>query len=111
VPSGGNSLFITYTYGPLSRLTFAGYSTGESFAYRYDAGRPWWSHGNRTVYTATAPLAGTSVTTYTYDAANRLLVSQFPGHLVTTTWDARGNLVSDGTFTYTHDAAGRMVPV
>ena len=27
------------------------------------------------------------------------------------TWDARGNLVSDGTFTYTYNAAGRMVQV
>jgi YD repeat-containing protein len=102
---------ITYTYDPLSRLIFAGYSTGESFAYQYDAGRPWRSHGNRTAYTATAPLAGTTVTAYTYDATNRLLVSQSPGHLVTTTWDARGNLVSDGAFTYARNAAGRMVPV
>jgi hypothetical protein len=75
---------ITYACDPLSRLISAGYSTGESFAYRYDAGRPWRSHGNRTAYTATAPLAGTTVTTYTYDAANRLLVSQSPwspGHV------------------------------
>jgi RHS repeat-associated protein len=94
---------ITYIYDPLNRLISATYSTGEQFGYGYDA------VGNRTVYTATAPLAGTTVTTYTYDAANRLLVSQSPGHLVTTTWDARGNLVSNGTFTYTYNAAGRMV--
>ena len=25
------------------------------------------------------------------------------------TWDARGNLVSDGTFTYAYNGAGRMV--
>jgi RHS repeat-associated protein len=94
---------ITYIYDPLNRLISATYSTGEQFGYGYD------EVGNRTTYTATAPLAGTTVTTYTYDAANRLLVSQSPGHLVTHTWDARGNLVSDGTFTYTHNAARRMV--
>ena len=48
-------------------------------------------------------------TTYTYDAANRLLVSSSPGHPVSYTWDERGNLTHDGTFTYTYSAAGRMV--
>jgi RHS repeat-associated protein len=59
--------------------------------------------------TETTSLAETTVTTYTYDAANRLLVSVSPGHLVTYDWDARGNLVSDGTFTYAYNAAGRLV--
>ena len=47
----------------------------------------------------------TGVTTYTYDAANRLTSAGGVAY----TWDARGNLVSYGTFTYTHNAAGRMV--
>ncbi len=94
---------ITYTYDPLHRLTGAYYSTGESFEYAYDA------VGNRTAYTATTPLAGTVVTTYTYDAANRLRVSASPGHLVSYGWDARGNLTYDGVFTYTYDAAGHLV--
>ncbi|MCP4525568.1 MAG: RHS repeat-associated core domain-containing protein [Aestuariibacter sp.] len=50
-----------------------------------------------------------TVTTYTYDSANRLLVSGSAGRLVSYTWDERGNLVSDSTFTYTYNAAGRMV--
>ncbi len=83
---------ITYTYDPLHRLTGAAYSTGERYEYAYDA------VGNRTVYTATTPLAGTAVTTYTYDAANRLLVSVAAGRPITYTWDARGNLIGDGTF-------------
>ena len=29
---------ITYTYDPLGRLSDAGYSTGESYDYTYDAG-------------------------------------------------------------------------
>ncbi|MEM2125663.1 MAG: RHS repeat-associated core domain-containing protein [Candidatus Methanosuratincola sp.] len=94
---------ITYTYDPLHRLTGAAYSTGERYEYAYDA------VGNRTAYTETTPLAGTTVTTYTYDAANRLLVSVSPGHPITYTWDARGDLTGDGTFTYAYNAAGRLV--
>jgi len=94
---------ITYTYDPLHRLTGAEYSTGERYEYAYDA------VGNRTVYTGTTPLAGTAVTTYTYDAANRLLISSSPQRLITYTWDARGNLIGDGTFTYAYNAAGKMV--
>jgi hypothetical protein len=46
---------ITYTYDPPGRLTDADYSTGESYAYVYDARRPFRSPGNRTAYTVTAP--------------------------------------------------------
>jgi YD repeat-containing protein len=85
---------ITYTYDPLNRLTGAEYSTGESFAYRYDA------VGNRTAMTTTE-----GTTTYAYDAANRLTSVDGVGY----TWDARGNLLSDGAFTYAYNAARRMV--
>ena len=88
---------ISYTYDPLGRLVGADYSTGERYAYAYDA------VGNRTAMTTT--LGATSVTTYTYDAANRLTKV---GNVVYT-WDARGNLTNDGVFTYTYSAAGRMV--
>ncbi|MBC7228079.1 MAG: hypothetical protein H5T61_12765 [Thermoflexales bacterium] len=94
---------ITYTYDPLYRLTGATYSTGESFAYAYDA------VGNRTVYTETTPANGTRTTQYAYDAANRLLVSITAGQPITYTWDARGNLIGDGTFTYAYNSAGRLV--
>ncbi len=99
----GATRSIGYTYDPLNRLTTAAYSTGENYAYQYDP------VGNRTAYTLTTPLDETAVTTYTYDAANRLLVAGAPGHSVAYTWDARGNLLADGTFTYTYNAAGRMV--
>jgi len=88
---------ISYTYDPLGRLTAADYSTGERYAYAYDA------VGNRTAMTTT--LGATSVTTYTYDAANRLTKV---GNVVYT-WDARGNLTNDGVFTYTYNSAGRLV--
>ncbi len=88
-----------HTYDPLNRLTAADYSTGESFAYAYDA------VGNRTAMTDTA-----GVITYTYDAANRLTEIQHPDASIETyTWDARGNLIGDGAFTYDYNAAGRMV--
>ncbi len=45
------------------------------------------------------------VTTYTYDAANRLTAV---GN-VSYTYDNRGNLTHDGVFTYTWNAAGRLV--
>ena len=102
-PEGYLTRTITYTYDPLGRLTGAEYSTGERYEYAYDA------VGNRTAYTGTTPLAGTAVTTYTYDAANRLLISSSPQRLITYTWDARGDLIGDGTFTYTYNAAGRLV--
>jgi RHS repeat-associated protein len=96
---------ITYAYDPLNRLIGANYSTpstgsgqaGESFEYAYDA------VGNRTAYTAT--IESTSVTTYTYDAANRLTSAGGVAY----TWDDRGNLTHDGVFTYTYNAAGRLV--
>jgi RHS repeat-associated protein len=47
----------------------------------------------------------TSVTTYTYDAANRLTSAGGVAY----TWDDRGNLTNDGAFTYTYNAAGRLV--
>jgi RHS repeat-associated protein len=47
----------------------------------------------------------TTVTTYTYDATNRLTSVGGMAY----TWDDRGNLIHDGVFTYTYNAAGRLV--
>ncbi len=90
---------ITYTYDSLYRLTEADYSSGEKFEYVYDA------VGNRTSYTAT--ITSTQNTTYSYDAANRLVNVGGVGY----TWDDLGRLVNDGTYTYTWSAAGRLITV
>jgi YD repeat-containing protein len=79
---------ITYTYDSLYRLTEADYSSGEKFEYVYDA------VGNRTSYTAT--ITSTQNTTYSYDAANRLVNVGGVGY----TWDDLGRLVNDSTYTY-----------
>jgi YD repeat-containing protein len=78
---------IAYEYDGLYRLTEASYSTGELFQYDYDP------VGNREAMTVTTPLGGTDVTTYTYDAANRLtnrVVSD--GRSYTYTWSSRGEV-------------------
>jgi RHS repeat-associated protein len=103
------SRVITYTYDHLYRLTGADYSTGETFAYAYDA------VGNRTVQTRT--ITSTTVTTYTYpstalragDSANRLDYYYEDGAQTDLAWDANGNLLTQGTSVYTWDAANRLV--
>ena len=93
---------IAYEYDGLYRLTEANYSTGEKFAYDYDP------VGNREAMTVTTPLSGTEVTTYTYDAANRLT---YVGG-VALTWDNNGNLLEDHEGTeYAYDTANRLIQV
>jgi len=91
---------IHYTYDPLSRLTGATYSGAYTytFAYAYD------QVGNRTAMTKT--ITATLVTTYTYDAANRLSVISGQSSGV---WDNNGNLLSDDSATYGYDFANRLI--
>jgi RHS repeat-associated protein len=95
-PEVVETTIITYTYDPLYRLTSADYSSGEFFAYAYDA------VGNRLAMTTTE-----GTTAYTYDAANRL--TNVDG--VAYTWDNNGNLLSDGTRTFQYDYANRLTQV
>jgi RHS repeat-associated protein len=95
--AGVGTVTIDYNYDPLYRLIAADYDTGDYFHYTYDA------VGNRlTQENAVQGLPAT--TTYTYDGANRL--TSVNG--VTYTWDANGNLLSDGVNTYAYDAANRL---
>jgi RHS repeat-associated protein len=87
---------ITYDYDPLYRLTAAAYSSGEVYAYTYDA------VGNRLKKGANG-----GVTEYIYDDANRLTSAGGVAY----TWDDNGNLLEDGVRTYTYDYANRLVQV
>jgi YD repeat-containing protein len=78
----GDARVIEYVYDEPCRLTGADYSSGERFEYTYDA------VGNRTVCTPT--VEGTQVTTYTYDAANRLTQIVEDGTPRTLTWSDLG---------------------
>ncbi|MBI9044413.1 MAG: hypothetical protein JEZ06_08005 [Anaerolineaceae bacterium] len=75
------------------RLTDADYSNGDSYRYTYDA------VGNR----LTQETADSS-NTYTYDTAREALSNEVEGSNPMTsvdgtanTWDANGNMLSDGT--------------
>lgn len=84
------------------RLTTADYNTGQYFHYTYDA------VGNRLQENRLVDTqAPEVVNTYAYDDANRL--TGVNG--VSYTWDANGNLLSDGTSIYSYDHANRLVGV
>jgi RHS repeat-associated protein len=93
---------LVYTYDNLARLTGANYPAlglgqiPRNYRYSYDAA------GNR----ATQTVNGTA-TTYQYNAANRLTQVNTQPY----TYDANGNLLSDGRRTYTYDAAHRLTRV
>ena len=85
---------IVYTYDKLSRLTGAGYSSGESYQYSYDP------VGNRL-----QQIINGDTTDYLYDAANRLAVVDGQAY----SFDANGNLLTTGVMTNTWDAANRLI--
>ncbi len=98
-----------FGYDGVQRLTAAQYTDGSAFAYGYDA------VGNRLA--ATRTLTSTQTHSYTYDYsprsaaerddANRLSVADGVAY----TWDAAGNLLSDGVYTYSYDPEQRLVGV
>jgi RHS repeat-associated protein len=93
---GHSQQSIAYSYDPLYRLTAAEYGDGGYFRYSYDA------VGNRL-----SEASNFGDNTYTYDIANRL--TSVNG--VNYTWDANGNLLSDGVSTYTYDTANRLASI
>jgi RHS repeat-associated protein len=90
---------VHYIYDPLYRLTGANYSGAYTyaFAYAYDA------VGNRTAQTITSTL----VTTYIYDAANRLTSVNGQAY----TWDNNGNLTNNGSKTYLYNQANQLTGI
>lgn len=110
-----HSRVISYQYDSLRRLTEADYSTGERFAYTYDA------VGNRLQLTEQTPLSGTRVTTYSYNVANQLQTARTDEEVM---WhylyDANGNQLrqvpggtdpAEGETRYSYDAANQLVKV
>jgi len=102
VGSGGSDSLLTttiaYTYDPLYRLTGASYSGAYTYTFDYAYDKV----GNRTAMTKT--ITSTPVTTYTYDAANRMINAGG----VPYTWNANGNLLNDGSAAYAYDLANRL---
>jgi len=95
-----NGVVGTYSYNSASRLTGISYSLGQtnlgSLNYAYD------SAGRRTELSGTAARTGLpqAVASASYNAANQL--TTWAG--TTLTYDANGNLTSDGTNSYTWNA-------
>ncbi|MFV2044155.1 MAG: RHS repeat-associated core domain-containing protein [Anaerolineales bacterium] len=87
---------ISYTYDPLYRLMAANYSSGEFFRYTYDP------VGNRL---SQSTVAGTNA--YAYDAADRLANVDGMAY----SWDANGNLISDGQRSFAYDHANRLASI
>jgi RHS repeat-associated protein len=89
-----------YSYDDLDRLT--GFiASGISLAYQYDAS------GNR-IQTG----IGGNVTSHAIDPlSNRLLASSGPAPAKQSSYDAAGNLLSDGSTTFTYSDRGRLQSV
>jgi RHS repeat-associated protein len=89
-----------FTYDDLGRLlTFSGFTSAapaETRSYEYDA------NGNRRTSAVNSVSA-----TYAYGAGNNRLNSV--SGLYTNSYDAAGNLVSDGRLSHTYDTRGRLV--
>lgn len=91
---------IAYTYDPLYRLTGANYSGAYTYTFAYDYDKV----GNREAFTRT--ITDTLVTTYTFDAANRLATQNGQSLFA---WDNNGNLLTDGNAVYAYDFANRLI--
>jgi RHS repeat-associated protein len=102
-----NGIVTTYAYDAASRLTGLTYTRGAtvlgSLTYAYDAAGNRVQVGGTWARTALPP----SMTSATYDAANRQL--SFGGQ--TLTYDPNGNLASDGVNTYTWNPRNQLVGI
>lgn len=88
---------VYYTYDTLNRLTSETLLDGTLIEYQYDA------VGNRTL----KKVNGSPTAAYLYDAANQLTsVNE-----VVYSYDANGNMTSDGSRDFVYDAANRLIQV
>ena len=106
-----NGIDATYSYDQASQLTGIVYSNSTStigtFTYGYDLGGRQISRGG-TLFQSVLPAPLTSAT---YDAANRMTRRVNASGGITLTFDANGNLTSDGTHTYSWDARDRLITI
>lgn len=101
----------SYTWDAASQLVGITYANGTTtlgdLTYGYDLAGHVVARGG-SLFQSVLPAA---VTSATYDLANRLTARTAAGVTATPTWDANGNLVSDGARTYTWDARNRLSAV
>lgn len=106
-----NGITVAYTYDAASELTGITYSNGTTtvgtLTYAYDALGHVASRGG-SLFQSVLPAA---VTSASYDAANRLTQWVTPNGGTTPSWDANGNLASDGARSFTWDARNRLVGI
>jgi RHS repeat-associated protein len=107
-----NGIVASYDYDAASQLTGISYAPGNGTAlgnllYSYD--------GTGQQITRTGSLFQSvlpaSVTSGSYDVANRLTQWTTPGGANSPSYDANGNLLSDGTHTYSWDARNRLISI
>ncbi len=85
-----------FAYDPLDRLTSAAYPNDGTVTYAYDPA------GNRTAMNVNGV-----TTNYAYNAANQ----QTSAGANAVTWDANGNMLTNGPTTYRHDSQNRLIGV
>jgi RHS repeat-associated protein len=92
-----------YTYDAAGNRTRVVENDGRQVDYTYDT-------ENRLTAEVISPAGGgaTRAIAYTYDAAGNRLTRNDAGTVSTYTYDANNRLLSDGTTTYAYDAAGRL---
>ncbi|WP_456726759.1 RHS repeat-associated core domain-containing protein [Bradyrhizobium sp. USDA 3397] len=104
-------VIASYTWDAASQLTGISYANGSTtlgnLTYSYDAAGHIVSRGG-TLFQSLLP---TAVTSAMYDPANRLSARTAAGVTTAPTWDANGNLTSDGVNTYTWDARNRLTGI
>lgn len=97
--AGGKAALMnqSFSYDNLGRLTgFVSNNTSQAF--QYDA------NGNRT----RATFGATSYTNTIAPASNRLMATSGPAPAKTNSYDASGNLISDGSFNNVYTPRGRL---
>jgi RHS repeat-associated protein len=101
----------TYTWDAASQLTAISYAVGSTNLGNLTWLRPRWPYQHPRRGSLFQSILPAAVTSATYDAANRLTKRVAAGVTAAPSWDANGNLNSDGLRTYTWDARNRLTGI